>query len=393
LNILLLSYYFPPDLSAGSFRSKALADAIASFGEKVKLDVITTSPNRYRSFQPESIEDSDANYRITRIALPRRAQGMKGQVLDFIRFARSARKAAPEPHYDLVVATSSRLMTACLGTWLARGYGAALYLDMRDIFVETFEDVFASKLASSVGWVFGRLERWVLRTANTVNLVSPGFLPYFKQRCDRNDYRFFTNGVDDEFVRVSKTLEERLPFERFGAPLNIVYAGNIGDGQGLDNILPELSCRLAGKANFTVIGDGGTCEVLRQKCLELGAPVELVAPVPREELLEYYLKADILFLHLNDIPAFQRVLPSKLFEYAALGRPILAGVRGYASEFVEEWIEGVKVFPPGDVEAAVKAFESLSLKTYHRHEFVERFARSYIMQSMARDVIQTGAAH
>mgnify|MGYP006133455077 CR=1 FL=1 len=36
---------------------------------------------------------------------------------------------------------------------------------------------------------------------------------------------------------------------------------------------------------------------------------EVLPPVSRSELLEYYLEADIMFLHLNNIAAFQRVLP------------------------------------------------------------------------------------
>ena len=38
--------------------------------------------------------------------------------------------------------------------------------------------------------------------------------------------------------------------------------------------------------------------------------IEILAPIKREKLIKYYKEADILFVHLNDIPAFQRVLPS-----------------------------------------------------------------------------------
>ena len=42
----------------------------------------------------------------------------------------------------------------------------------------------------------------------------------------------------------------------------------------------------------------------------------------------------ILFIHLNAYPAFEKVLPSKIFEYAATGKPILAGVSGYSADFI-----------------------------------------------------------
>jgi hypothetical protein len=49
--------------------------------------------------------------------------------------------------YDLVLATSSRLMTAALGALIARRKRARLYLDIRDIFVDTIGDVSPGPLA------------------------------------------------------------------------------------------------------------------------------------------------------------------------------------------------------------------------------------------------------
>ena len=49
MKILLLSYYFEPDLSAGSFRSSALYKRLKNLGHEV--EVITTLPNRYNGFE------------------------------------------------------------------------------------------------------------------------------------------------------------------------------------------------------------------------------------------------------------------------------------------------------------------------------------------------------
>lgn len=386
MRILLLSYYFPPDLSAGSFRAKALADALVAKGAHVELDVVTTTPNRYASHQPD-MEAEHGNYSVNRVVLPKSRPGMMGQILSFGRYARRAKRVAPRNHYDLVVGTSSRLMTACLGAWLARKYSALLYLDIRDIFVETVEDVFPSRQLYPVRWFFRQLERWVLRSACRVNLVSKGFLPYFKVREHSHEYRFFTNGVDEEFVRLAEGIKRYLPFEVSGGIPHVVYAGNIGDGQGLDKILPELARRLTGRVRFTVIGDGGTREKLCRKCDQLGVSVTFLDPVPRRQLLDLYECADILFLHLNDCPAFERVLPSKLFEYAATGKPILAGVGGYARKFIESELEGVAAFSPCDVAGAVEALAKLDLSFTDRSSFVGRYSRRAIMSDMAEDIL------
>lgn len=388
MRVLLLSYYFTPDLGAGSFRAKALADALVAI-PGVKLDVITTEPNRYHSHKPDTDALDGENYSVCRVVLPEATSGLIGQIRGFARFALGAKGIAPDTQYDVVVATSSRLMTACLGAWLARQYRAPLYLDIRDIFVETIDDVFPSWWLAPARWIFERLERWPLKAASRTNLVSEGFLPYFRDRYGDQDYRFFTNGVDEEFIRLEGGLDTHLPCQRTGDVPHIVYAGNIGDGQGLDTILPVLACRLAGRARFTVIGDGGKQAELRKKCQDMGASVEFLAPLPRTQLIDIYRNADVLFLHLNDLPAFRRVLPSKLFEYAALGKPILAGVAGYAAEFVRENIKGTALFEPCDVEGAVEAFDSLPLQVYDRGEFVARFSRTKIMERLAADIIDT----
>lgn len=388
LRVLLITYYFPPDLCAGSFRAKALADALVEVGCDVELDVVTTEPNRYQSHRPSVMNDEDLKYSVFRAPLPETTSGLLGQVRCFGQFARRARQLIPRDRYDVVVATSSRLMTACLGAWLAPRLGAKLYLDIRDIFVETVTDVFPGRLLWPVRRLFDGMERWALGRADRVNLVSEGFLPYFRQRYQRGDYAFFTNGIDSEFVfSTEPSSGEGGSVESDDLP-EVVYAGNIGDGQGLERIIPELAIRTKDFARFIVVGDGGTLGKLMERCDELDAPVKLLGAVPRDQLLDIYRSASVLFLHLNDLPAFKRVLPSKLFEYAAIGKPILAGVSGYAKEFIDAHVEGAEVFDPCDVRAAEQALRRIPLQQYRRKEFVRKFNRDAIMKRMADDIIR-----
>ncbi len=104
-------------------------------------------------------------------------------------------------------------------------------------------------------------------------------------------------------------------------------------------------------------------------------------------LIEEYRQADVLFLHLNALKAFQKVLPSKLFEYAATGKPILAGVDGYAACFIHDHIQNAEVFAPCDVKMAVRAFKRLSKASVDRSSFVREYTRTKIMDEMALEII------
>ena len=86
-------------------------------------------------------------------------------------------------------------------------------------------------------------------------------------------------------------------------------------------------------------------------------------PVKRDSLIKIYKSADILFLHLNDLNVFKKVLPSKLFEYVVTGKPIWAGISGYASDFTTSKIENAAVFLPCDIDSALLNFKKLDLIT------------------------------
>ena len=388
--VLLLSFFYPPDLSAGSFRAFALVEALRQYaGTEIQLDVLTTQPNRYLSHTSAavSVEESQGLY-VRRMRLPQTREGFIGQALSFWRYARKVHRLAATREYDIVVATSSRLMTAALGAWVASRQRSRLYLDIRDIFVENLPLLFRPPLGWFLGLVFGGVERWTVARADRVNLVSSGFLGYFQRRYPGRAFSLFSNGVDEAFMSLP-VAGGRACQRKTVEPIQVLYAGNLGDGQGMHLILPELARRLGQRVRFRIVGAGGRLDRLRDELQASNLDnVELLPPVAREALLAFYRECDVLFLHLNDYPAFKRVLPSKLFEYAATGKPIWAGVAGYAAEFIGAELTNAAVFAPCDVEAALEGFERLALEQTDRSAFVQRYARERIMDEMARDILQ-----
>lgn len=387
MRIALISFYFRPDLSAGSFRATVLVESLAALVPPgSSIDVVTTLPNRYHSFGAEAPEREHRGIvTITRIALPPHRSGMIDQSKAFLSFARQVRKLMRGREYDIVFATSSRLMTAALGVLVARRARAPVYLDIRDIFVDTIKDVARGPVALLTRPFFALVERWTIARAARVNLVSRGFAQYFEPRYPSTRFSYFTNGIDDEFLTLAPT-PVRAPAAN--GCITVLYAGNLGEGQGLHAIVPGLAARMGPRVRFLIVGDGGRREALVQALAASGATnVELLPPVARARLIELYRDADVLFLHLNDHEAFKKVLPSKLFEYGALGKPVWAGVSGHAAEFIRSELSNAAVFQPCDVDAAVQAFEKLTIGDAPRPDFVARYARSHISHAMAVDVL------
>lgn len=386
MKILYLTYYFRPDLCAGSFRNSSLFEAVLEqIGEDDFVHVITTIPNRYGSYSVEGLkEETGKNYRIDRVTVPLHASGMAEQAKAFTAYYKGVMKLIKNEHYDMVFASSSRLFTAFLGKRCAVKNKCPLYLDIRDIFVDTMKDIFKNKKYIQIPavWVLGIIEKYTFANANHINLISGGFREYFA-KYQKPTYSEYSNGIDDVFIEAGKE-----PSTNCEKPYLITYAGNIGSGQGLEKIIPEAAKLLGDDYQFRIIGDGGTRKLLEAKLQELKVNnVELLNPVARKELIQYYKDSTFLFFHLNDLEAFKKVMPSKMFEYGAFDKPIIAGVGGYAAQFVEKNIPNHILFKPTDVDEFVNQMRNYQLKFEHRESFIKNFSRKSIDKKLAASIV------
>ena len=286
----------------------------------------------------------------------------------------------------MVFASSSKLFTAFLGYRIAKKSKARLYLDIRDIFVDTMNDVFKSKTQRILVLPLLKIiENITFKYAVHINLISGGFKDYF-QKYNRNNFSFFSNGIDEEFL-LHNQIDIKSKSE--GTKKTVVYAGNIGEGQGLHKIIPQAAFKLGNDFEFQIIGDGGAKKLLINELDKLGVTNVIIKnPVNRNELKKVYFESDFLFLHLNDYPAFRKVLPSKIFELATFNKIILAGVSGYSAKFIKDEVSNSFVFEPCDVDSLVTYLINFQVQdNILREDFVNKFTRKRINKDMAESIL------
>ncbi len=384
MRILIISFYYEPDLCAGSFRTTAFVKALERHlkaGDTV--EVVTTLPNRYSTYKVESSElQARDNVTIRRIRTPSHKSAFFDQARAFRAYFIGALKYTGSRKYDIVFATSSRLFSALLGAIISKQQNIPLYLDIRDIFVDTMKSILKNSRLKVVIPLFNIVEKLAVSRAQKINLVSSGFASYFQEKY-RRDYSFFPNGIDDEFLRGDFNSPRVIQSDR----VIFTYTGNIGEGQGLEKIVPKIAERYK-NIEFRIVGDGGRRSAL-EECTSQLKNVKLMNPVNRKELGELYNQSDVLFLHLNNHDAFRKVLPSKIFEYAATYRPIIAGVEGYAKEFLADYLPDSVIFRSCDFDDFCRKYDqfngAVDLKA--RKEFIAKFSRFAIMDAMAKDFL------
>tara|TARA_B100000787_G_C16173191_1_gene287601 strand:- start:233 stop:1438 length:1206 start_codon:yes stop_codon:yes gene_type:complete len=395
--ILFLSYYFHPDLSAGSFRSTSLINELSSqmnlLDEDCCIDVITTKPNRYKEYviDAEKNENFSNNISIYRKDVSKYNSSFVGQARAFFNYSRFVLTTIKSQKYVVVYATSGRLFTAFLASYVAKKVLCDnLFLDIRDIFKETITDVFEKKkiLIFFLNILLPIIEKLTFNSAKAINLVSPAFYDYFlKNKLAQNSkFYFYTNGIDDIFLN---TISKKTPC-KLGDKVKVIYAGNIGASQCLEKTLPKAAKRLEKTHDFYIIGDGANKENLIEEIKKTGnINIFLNKPVDRNKLISLYEDSDVLFLQVDDKEAFRRVIPSKLFEYACFNKPIVSVIDGFGKEFINENIEGCYAVKPNDIDSLVKCLNSINFDfQINRSEFIKKYSRKNINQIFASSILK-----
>lgn len=140
----------------------------------------------------------------------------------------------------------------------------------------------------------------------------------------------------------------------------VMYAGGIGDVQGLDSAvralhllddLPDLG--------LAFVGDGVAVPGLEALASELGVAerVAFLGSHAMQEMPSLMAAADAQLVSLQDLPLFRGTIPSKLQATMACGLPVVCAVAGDAADVVRRAGCGFVAQPgdPASVAAALRA--------------------------------------
>ncbi len=234
---------------------------------------------------------------------------------------RFLKKYLREHPVDAVVTTGPPQSMHLIGRGLKRSLGMPWIADFRDPWTRMFyyKHLCLSKFADRK---HHRLEQGVLDEADLVLAVSPPVRDDFQAQT-RTPVHLITNGYDEDDFPV------REPGSRKDGKFRIVHTGLFAaDGNPLklwdalarrcredEDFAQRLEIRLAGKTDAPVL------EAIRER--GLGAQLVDLGYLPHSRVVQEQQDADLLILPLRHEPEYAKVLPGKIFEYIASGRPVL----------------------------------------------------------------------
>ena len=140
MKILLITQYFPPDLSAGSFRMSSLVDEISnSLTNDDMLEVYTAYPHRYDDYRKQKIFNKGINVKLNRIKLLKHKNNKFLQILNYVIFFLWVIFKTRNKKYNKIFTTSSKLMTSFLGSIISKNKKIKFYCEFRDNFIQSID--------------------------------------------------------------------------------------------------------------------------------------------------------------------------------------------------------------------------------------------------------------
>ena len=354
MKILFLTDNFPPEVNAPATRTFEHCVEWVKHGAEVT--VITCAPNfpkgkvypgyKNKLIQKEIIEGIDVIRVWSYIAAN---EGFLKRTIDYISFSISAFIGGLFVKTDLIIATSPQFFTALSGRTLSFWKRKPWVMEVRDLWPESIKTVGAMKDNFFIRY-FEWQEKRCYKSATKIISVTDSF----KQE-------IINKGIAADKIEVVKNganlalYQPMLPDEALIESLNLKgkiilgYVGTHGMAHKLDFLMDCAKKLLHTNYHFLFIGSGAEREkLLLKRQVEQITNVTLLDSVSKKEIKGYLSILDVSLINLKRDKLFKTVIPSKIFENAAMQIPILLGVDGESRAILEHYQAGLFYEPENE---------------------------------------------
>jgi len=347
MKLLFITDNFPPEVNAPATRTFEHCKEWIEKG--VEVTVVTCAPNfpkgkvyegyKNKLVQTEYIE----GIKVIRVwSYITANEGFFKRVLDFLSFSVMAFWVCLFKKTDLIIATSPQFFT----TWAAAGLSfikrKPWVFELRDIWPESIKAVGAISGDSKIFKTLEKIELFLYKRSSLIVSVTESFKKNLIERgVPSEKIEVVRNGAN--LQRFKPVPKNKALVEKFGFENKFVvgYIGTHGMAHKLDFIVNAWK-NMDESFHLLFMGDGAEKPKLVSLTKELGIRnITFLSSVPKDEVSDLLSVIDVALVPLKKSPLFKTVIPSKIFENAAMQIPILLGVEGESAGIVKKYNAGL----------------------------------------------------
>jgi len=393
MKILFITDNFPPEVNAPATRTYEHCKAWIEKG--ADITVITCAPNFpqgkvYKGFKNKLYHKSNIDgIEVIRVwSYISSNKGFSKRVLDYFSFACTSFGVGLFQKFDVVIATSPQFFT----TWSASGLSffkqKPWIFELRDLWPESINSVGAIKNKKIIN-TLEKIELFLYRDASKVIPVTDAFKRNLISRgIPSEKIDVITNGSNMELYKNQTKNISLLKKLNLEDKFIVGYIGTHGMAHSLDFIVNSITNIKDNSIHFLFIGDGAMKETIIDLAKTLNINnITFLDPIQKDEVPQYLSIIDVSLAPLKKSDTFKSVIPSKIFEAAAMKKPILLGVEGESQKIIEEFKSGL-CFEPENEDDFIDKLMQLRNKVLYKscQEGATRLAKVYDRKKLAQEM-------
>lgn len=267
----------------------------------------------------------------------------------------------------------------------AKASGKPVVLNVDDITLSDITDLNLIDEDSIILQIAKIVYGFFYKLGDAITPISPGYIDVISSRYGISKDRLHAvlAGVDLSTFNVKPGKNDG------GGKFTVLYSGALSVAYDFDQILTAAKVLMveAPEVEFVIQGGGEYASFIEKSILEAGLRnvVFINQIVNRAKVAELLNEADALILPLKNFGRPYLGLSTKLYEYQAVGKPIICCADGVPAEYIKETKSGL-VVSPGDFRSLV---ESIVFLTKNRENAIEmgENGRIYVENNLSLEKI------
>lgn len=339
--VLIISQYFPPDISGGGTRAFNYAKCLTQKGYEVT--VITAHPHLHakvpKEFRRKLIyQESTNGFNLIRVFIPSLLHtSARNRIILHFSFIVSSLFPIFSIKPDIIFASEPNLFSIIPAYIYSKIRGGKIIRIVDDLWPEVIYErgYVKSKIVKKfLDW----LAKFSYNYSKYIVPLTDEAKNYISEKYNIGSEKIVVvqQGIDVDVFKYCQRKREK--------NFVLMYSGAIVESYDFDMIINAVKNLQNRNIRFVIRGKGWLMHKLNKEKDEFNLENLVLDStiVPFEELANTLSKCDAFLIPMKNEPSLNLSLPTKIVEYQALGRPILCVSEGAPGKYIERTACGIR---------------------------------------------------